>query len=280
MNSGRLVTPESIAKRIAEGRGQGERSSYQPWHFVQDFPSRGRVHRIKGWANGRVHHLFSDLELYIFLIYEWSRHSIIDIREQYPLLPVEETLAIASDLGIRHPTDQRTKYPVVLTTDFFLTINNNLNTRYVARTAKYLIDLLKPRTLEKFEIERRYWERRKIPWGIVTEQDLPMALVHNVRWLHPYFLLIDLYPMTEQIINEITLVLTEKIIEGRTPLSEVARLCDDVLGIRRGSSLSVGRHLLANRFWHVDMHKALHLREPLILLNEPKDVMYREKITA
>lgn len=280
MNSGRLVTPKSLAKRIAEGRGQGEEANYQPWHFIQDFPSRGRVHRIKGWIHGRIHHLFSDLELYIFLAYEWSRHSIVDIREQYPLLPVEETLAIAEDLGIRHPVDRRTKCPIVLTSDFFLTRNCHLNTQYVARTAKYLVDLLKLRTLEKLEIERRYWERRNIPWGIVTEQALPMVLIHNVKWLHPYFHLNDLYPMTKQVVNETTLRLTEMIIKNRAPLREVARLCDAELGFKHGNALAVCRHLIANGYWRADMNKPLHLAEPFMLLNQPKEAMYCEEMIA
>jgi hypothetical protein len=276
----RLVTPESTAKRIAEGRGGGEGANYQPWHFIQDFPSQGRVHRIKGWIHGRVHHLFSDLELHIFLAYEWSRYSIVDIREQYPLLPVEETLAIAEDLGIHHPVDRRTKYPIVLTTDFFLTKKSYSNTSYIARTAKYLVDLSKQRTLEKLEIERRYWERRNISWGIVTEQALPTVLIHNVKWLHPYFHLMDLYPMTKQVINETTLRLTEIITKSRVPLREAAGLCDAEIGFKHGDSLAVCRHLIANGYWRADMNKPLHLAEPFMLLNQPKEAMYCEEMVA
>ena len=54
--------------------------------------------RIKGWKSGRVHHLLSLLELRWFYVLDWNLE-VIDVREQYPLLPLEETLAIAADRG-------------------------------------------------------------------------------------------------------------------------------------------------------------------------------------
>lgn len=44
--------------------------------------------------------LFSDAEHSAYLLYDWS-NSVIDIREQYPILPRDTTLEIASDLGVR-----------------------------------------------------------------------------------------------------------------------------------------------------------------------------------
>ena len=41
-----------------------------------------------------------------------------------------------------------------------------------ARTIKRKEDILDSRVLEKFEIERRYWEKQDISWGIVTEEEI------------------------------------------------------------------------------------------------------------
>jgi ABC-type multidrug transport system fused ATPase/permease subunit len=68
--------------------------------------SQGLASRIKGWKTGRVHHLLSELETSYFYLLEWSL-SVLDIREQFPLLPLEETLAIADQCGIAHPNDPR-----------------------------------------------------------------------------------------------------------------------------------------------------------------------------
>lgn len=45
-------------------------------------------------------------------------------------------------------------------------------------------DLQKPRTIEKLEIERRYWKEKDIPWFLVTEQSIPKAAFTNIDWLY------------------------------------------------------------------------------------------------
>ncbi len=181
----RTTTEASIARRIKEGYGQGTGAAYRPWLLVQDVPSQGLVHRIPGWKTGRVHHLFSNLERDYFYILEWSP-SVQDIREQYPLLPPEETHKIAEQIGVRHPVDPKTQYPIVMTTDFALAIDCNGECIQQARTIKPAAKLESQRTLEKLEIERLYWQARQIDWGIVTEQEIPTTYANNIRHLHGY----------------------------------------------------------------------------------------------
>ena len=181
----RGTTQAVINRRISECRGQGSSSNYKPWLQVQDVPSQGLATRILGWKTARVHHFLSNFELNYFYVLEWSP-VVCDIREQYPLLPLEETIAIAQQRGIRHPEDPKTKEPVVMTTDFLLTVRLKIGVTDLARTVKSVKDLQSERTLEKLEIERRYWQLRDIDWGIVTEHEIPETLAKNVEWLHPF----------------------------------------------------------------------------------------------
>ena len=258
----------TIDKRIREGRGQGRGSDYKPWLLVQDVPSQGLATRIKGWKTKRVHHLLSNLELSYFYVLEWSP-IVFDIREQYPLLPLEETLAIAEQCGIRHPTDPKTQEPVVMTTDFFISVPQSIKVIEQARTLKTAKDLQSQRTIEKLEIERRYWQGRDIDWGIVTEREIPEALAKNVEWVHPFFETEDLSSFLQYEINRITTALTLKIAKDNAPLADIAAECDNLLGLEPGTSLSVSRHLLANRRWLVDMNRLIQPSKPLVLLNAP-----------
>jgi hypothetical protein len=61
-----------------------------------------------------------------------------------------------SSMRIRYPTVPGTMQPVVLTTDFVITLVNGLERIHQARTVKYSDYLSSQRTLEKLEIERRY----------------------------------------------------------------------------------------------------------------------------
>ena len=259
----RTVDDAVISKRLDSGRGQGKGSSYKPWLQIQDVPSIGLATRIKGWKTSRVHHFLSNLELNYFYILEWS-NIVTDIREQYPLLPREETLAIASNCGIRHPQEMRAKTPIVITCDFLITIAANIEEIEVARTVKFAKDLQSKRTREKLEIERLYWSQREIDWGIVTEQEIPLVLAKNVEWLHPFKNLEEL-EISLDLIKRIAEFLLIRLARSQTPLVKNTNFCDDQLGLLPGTSLSVVRYLIANRLWLVDMNQPIQPSEPLIL---------------
>ncbi|WP_311080106.1 TnsA endonuclease N-terminal domain-containing protein [Paenibacillus polymyxa] len=59
---------------------------------------------------------------------EWSEQ-VIDIREQFPLIPLDKTLYIAQKLGIKHSTDPKNKLPIIMTTDMLLTVKQEENIR-------------------------------------------------------------------------------------------------------------------------------------------------------
>ncbi|WP_374554261.1 TnsA endonuclease N-terminal domain-containing protein [Aquitalea pelogenes] len=135
----------------------------------------------------RVYHLLSDLEFAYFLTLEFSER-VIDIREQYPILPVREAQDIAASLGIKYPNYPGTKVPFVLTTDFLVTyLGEDGQPHLAARTVKYEEDLLpSPKlewTLQKLEIERCFWMNRRDDWLVVTDLCIGPAISHNLQWL-------------------------------------------------------------------------------------------------
>jgi hypothetical protein len=166
-------------KYVREGRGYGSGSDYTPWIRIQDFASRGIVSRVKGRTTGRVHHLMSNNELAYFYILDWS-DKVADIREQYPLSDLECAVKVAAQAGIKYPTDRVSGYTYMMTCDFMLTTTNGYN----ARTVKMSSELSNPRTLEKLEIERRYWLEQGVDWKIVTEREIPFQKAKNIEWLY------------------------------------------------------------------------------------------------
>jgi hypothetical protein len=93
------------------------------------------------------------MERNYFYILEYS-DNVKDIREQFPLLPQEDTIDIADELGLRHPKNPETGEDIVMTTDFLITVSTSDGIKEVARTIKSKDDLLDKRIIEKFEIER------------------------------------------------------------------------------------------------------------------------------
>lgn len=268
----RRLSQSTVEKRLKEGRGSGRGANYLPWLLIHDVPSKGRVTRQKGWKTGRVHHLLSDLERDTFLTYEWAT-SVTDIREQYPLLPLEETLAIAEECHIHHPCVRNSgkeglDIPVVMTTDFVITVQIGLNSTDQARTVKYAQDLESSRTLEKLEIERRYWAKRNIDWKIVTEREISRVLARNVQLIHNYLTIEDRLSLSQTTLNAAAGMMTAEIMRRRDSLSTIANSCDEYFKFDPGTCMTIAYHLLATRQWKIDMLTPLNPGHRLLLLNE------------
>jgi hypothetical protein len=201
----RSIRSSVTEQRIAEGRGKGIGASYNPWLHVQDVATDGRAWRIKDWKTGRDHHFLSDHEHNYYLIAYWSQ-KVVDIREQFPL-PLETTLEIAKKIGIPHPADRR-KNPVVMTTDFLVTVSTPAGNVDWARTIKPSSQLQKQRVIEKLEIERIYWQTNNISWGIVTEREMPMVLVKNIEYLYSHYEIADRVSLSQDEIYGIAETLT------------------------------------------------------------------------
>jgi hypothetical protein len=209
----------------------------------------------------------SQLEWFYFYSLEWSP-DVLDIREQFPL-SIEETLAIAKRLGIRHPADPKTKEPIVMTTDFLVTIGNMTHNAIVARTIKYENKLVSRRVMQKFELERVYWTSRNVDWGIVTERDISREFAGNVQWVHFHRDLASIAPITEETVREIEAYLALKLFSNSTPLRVLTEECDQKLMLQVGTSLAVVRHLLANRRLEIDMNTRIQPEKVLTLTVKP-----------
>lgn len=263
----RTTTVATIQRRHKEGRGQGTGSEYKPWLRIQDVSSQGRSHRILGLTTGRVHHLLSDLERDFFLVYDWDP-AVMDIREQYPLLPREDTQTIAQEFGIKHPTDPHSREPIVMTTDFLITVRTPEGERNKAVDVKHstaLTSRTSKRTLEKLKIAQIYWESAGIPWCVVTEKERDLVAVTNIRLLRQHD---TLRPSHREpaIVDAALRVLSQRLCREHKPLRVITRECDAQFNLERGTSLSCAYHLLATRKVPIDIRQPIQPGKPLCLL--------------
>lgn len=257
----RITTKDKIEKLIKEGRGQGIGQNYLPWIFIQDVPSLGRSTRLKGIKTNRKHEFLSDLEKNFFYILEYS-HNVVDIREQFPLLPLEETLLIAKELGIKHPTDPNTNDPAVMTTDFLITINKNGRCFDVARTIKYEEELEDKRVLDKFEIEKRYWEKRGLDWGIVTEREINKDLAYNISFVHSYndlYALDSFLDIDEDAVDDLVISYLERVTGRHTDIRKESNIFDKDFNLKKGTGLSIFYYLIIRKIIKINLSEELNL---------------------
>jgi len=167
--------------RLIEKRGQGYGQQYKPWILVHEVPSDGRTHKIYGWKHDRAYHFLSDGEFYVFLRYQME-DNILDIREQFPLLPLQDTLEIAEKHGICHPpiAKRNINDKIVLTSDLNILVKSGSDIKELVRTVKTEDDLENIRTQEKLYIEREYWAKKGVDWGIIKHTEESKIIGKNI----------------------------------------------------------------------------------------------------
>jgi hypothetical protein len=255
-------TPADL-RRLREGRGYGADLEYRPWIYVWEVPSIGESWRIRGWHAAREYHLLSKRERNFFFELEWSK-TVIEVREQFPLLPISETLEIANALGVRHPYSRKAGGYVVMTSDFLITRRINGVAVDQVRSVKPS-PRLPTRAQQKLHIERLYWERRDVPWRLVTDDQIDSVVAENVRSIHSYRDPRALRPLGPRDIERVGLFLDGGV-AGHQPLARLALECDIRLGLEPSKSLAVARHLIAVRRWPVDITRPIHPAGPLPLI--------------
>jgi len=239
-------------KWIQEGRGKGRLNEYKPWLTVRDVPSMGRSSRVFGKKSQRIHHLLSDLELAVFLMFEWSDR-VLEIREQFPL-NLKYTQQLAESMGINHPAIRGIDQ--YMSSDFLV---NSIDEKQpvFAIQVKPQSALNDKRTIEKLQLERTYWLKKEIPWKIITENEIPKIVIQNINWL---------YPLVGENSEESMVFLSGKVKEYAYYFSifpdlniiDFCKKLDKEQKLSKGETLGVIRILLAKKYIDFDIFKEIH----------------------
>lgn len=250
-----------LSRWIKEGRGQGEGKEYKPWLTIQDYPSMGRATRIFGWTTQRIHHFFSDSQLKYFYLLDWEE-KVVDIREHYPLLDLETVLEDTADLKLDKFIDKKTKEPYILTTTFLITLlNPDGQKSFAARSIKYASELSKKTTVEKLEIERRYWTAKGINWGIVTNKDINDVRAKNIEWIHSAMTSDDCNGLSKDDFDELLDALLYRLIDNQQNIRKIISEFEKDYSLDAGVGLLLFKHLIAGKRIAFNMDKPINLNE-------------------
>lgn len=249
---------DKLKRYMREGRGQNEGKHYKPWKYVSDFPSQGRSSRINGWKSNRIHHFFSDIESRFFYLMDWE-DMVLDVRETFPLLDLEEVIQEKDDLRLDLFKDKESGVPYVLTTSFLITIEENGKCRYVARSVKAASELDKKITIEKFEIEKRYWNKKGIDWGIVTQKEIPLIKTKNIEWVHSTLYSLGDRGFSDIEASEMGNLLIVELTTNNLPMRKLMARFDKEYNLSQGSALFLFKYLIASKNIAVDMDKEIDI---------------------
>ena len=209
-------------------------------------PSIGASSKIKGVTTSRTHHFLSENETTFFYLVDFC-DSISDIREQFPLLPLDLSLKIAKTLDYRHPKVPGTDTLNIFTTDFLLTVSDGSKTCFEAVSVKPHLNIGEQNVAKKLEIERLWWNIQNIEFHIFIPNHKNKIQSKNIQWFT--MKLRDGIKIPEELISE-TLKL---IIPG-------VHIIDDIVNkIARNQSLDkyyamyVFKYMVAKKLMKVNM---------------------------
>lgn len=257
-----LFNERRFEKWTTERRGTGHGADYKPWLRITNVPSLGLRSRLKSTTHGRVMHLMSNLERSAVFDLEWR--GVVDIREQFPL-DRDATRRIAAAMGIRHPRDPGSGTDIVMTTDIVVDVMTADGIRVVPYYVKPVSDLAKPRTKEKYDIERRYWESLGMRLQVLTDRQLKGRRIENIRWLRDWHWTDGVEGFSAARWSSIADA-AMRIVAG-TPNGTIGEVCHAIAlveGITPGMGFSVLRHLASRRRLLIDVDLARPmLRDPI-----------------
>lgn len=173
-----------LRTKIAKGRGIGVGKDYLPWIKTRDIRSRGTSAQIQSMRFQRVFHLLSNLETTYFYILERD-FSVIDIREQFPILSLPETIEIALNLGVKHPYKNGKLEP--FTIDFLLTIETPEGIKFVARSIKTPEDSNVPSIRLRLKVEEIWCNRYQIEWKLVDTTSFTPDMLRTLRSIRGWY---------------------------------------------------------------------------------------------
>lgn len=242
-------TEEKIQRYRKEGRGLGEGKDYLPWLTIQDCPSDNRATRCKGWKTGRNHELMNDPQTRFLFAGDWA-DDVIDIREHFPL-DREITSEIAQKKGYKFLTQSGT--PAVITTDFLITCYRDNQKIYIPHAIIQKRKIEQPKIISKLEIEQEYWKLKNSKLVVVTEDELLKPFVSNLEWVHEHYYLEDLSDLKKDELEELIIVLLERIERSEQNLQRITNNLDKELNVIEGTFLYLVRHLIARKIIKLDM---------------------------
>lgn len=234
-------TENRINRLMKKGRGQGFGPDYQPFIMIQDFSSKGRVHRRFDPKIGRIAHLLSDGEedVHLELL---ADPRVVDIREQYPLERTA-TIIIAKELGVPHP--QAHGVDTVMTTDFLVDL---VGGRRIALAVKQPADLKKRRVQQKLDIEKRYWWRRDIEWWLIVTDEPDRDARLNRQEVAEWGVVDDLVDMDESYwLDRCGTFLLNFADDGFGCMLDFTKRLETRHGWKPGEGITVMKRLLAMR---------------------------------
>jgi len=260
------ITAAQRDKRVAAWEAiNAKGNKYVPFIDPRDIKSDGSKGRTPDYENDhqdkRV--LSHNERLFAYLL--MFDNNIMWSKEQYPLLPIKRSIAVAKQLKIRHPKYPGTNVYAVMTTDFYGGKVDGKEVVYSIKDdeqIKKLTDLQKKNLENKEKIQRAFWESKGIKYYLIhSSQYKHSAFAKNLGKLAPNLKLpFELELILKRWLNSFKLTLRSKT-KGR--LSTLLQATSESIGIEYKQSITLFQHCLWHKYITANLKIPLFYEKPI-----------------
>ncbi|RTR27018.1 TnsA endonuclease N-terminal domain-containing protein [Shewanella atlantica] len=175
----KMVTEKRQATWYRKHRKSIDDGCYEPFWRAEDVRSSGIKVKVRHFKDpNRVVHLLSMNEMFMYQLIAWDT-SISEVYEQFAI-PLEESIAIADQLGVKHPVYLDSRTPIVQTVDFICLQNDQTKKCIAVKQKSWLED---QRTQEKLAIQEGYCLINDYDFQIVSSDELKTNRCQNLEFL-------------------------------------------------------------------------------------------------
>jgi hypothetical protein len=132
-----------------------------------------------------------------------------------------------------------------------------------ARTIKMTAELENARTIEKLEIERRYWAKLGIDWKIVTENEISRQKAKNIEWLYTAEGF-DLAGRNEYELERIRCAMLNLLRLGDNSIIVTSRMVENDFLLPAGAGLQIFKQLVLEKKLTIDLSLPINMNAKVV----------------
>ena len=248
-------------KWIENWRRENQRSNhYVSFIKTQDLKSLGAKSRTPDYEKlGQDRNLLSTNERFFFLRLLFDKQITV-IKEQYPLLPIERAMAVATELDVKYPTyPYSANVPVVMTCDFYCETIFGTKVVYSIkddRATSKEVSKKKLNNLEnKLKIDKLFWATQGVEWKLILSSSIKNTFTTNLEKLAPFII----------INSKLTFLLPLWLIEfaanlkqsNEDSLSSLLMKTSQLMSLKYDEVIALFQHAVWHRLVLIDLYQPL-----------------------
>ena len=176
--------PPYLRPRIRRGLGIGSLTAYKPWRTINNSGIKGTAGCVHGIRVDRRYEILDQRARTYFYLLE-RMPEIVDIRESWPILDINDTVELCCKFDVTHP--KHDIYPEPICVEFLITENGPDGPRFRAAALSANPARMSARSQRLKQVAQNWCTDHGIEWSLVDTSKLDRTVIDSLRYLRGWY---------------------------------------------------------------------------------------------